>query len=64
LIVVDSEIDFFKIVRQTKKITIRKVEKALKSNMSHNSYIYEELCKYKKGKNYYGKKRRYYSDYS
>ena len=64
MIIVDNEIDFFKLFRQLKILKIRKVEKSSQSNIAHNSYIYEENYKFQEGKNYYGKKRRNYSDYS
>ena len=64
MIVIDSEIDFFKLLRRIKETRTRKVEKASKSNLTHNSYVYEDTYKFQERKNYYGKKRRNYSDYS
>jgi hypothetical protein len=64
MILIDSEIDFFKLIRQVKCTVTRKVEKSSKSNITHNSYVYDNLYKLNEGKNYYGKKRRNYSDYS
>lgn len=64
MIITDSEIDFFELCRKLKEIRTRKVEKASKSNLAHNSYVYEDTYKFQERKNYYGKKRRNYSDYS
>jgi hypothetical protein len=64
MIIFDSEVDFLKMYRLYKISSVRKVEKASKSNPSHNSYTCEETYKSLKGKNYYGNKRRNYSDYS
>ena len=41
----------------------RYVEEIDKSSLTHNNYN-TETYKKTKGKSYYGKKRRYYSDYS
>ena len=62
--VTDSEIDFFELYRKLKETRARKVEKSSKSNLAHNSYDYEDTYKFQERKNYYGKKRRNYSDYS
>jgi hypothetical protein len=42
---------------------VRYVEEIEKSSTAHNNYNTESYKK-TKGKNYYGKKRRYYADYS
>ena len=64
LILIDSEIDFLKLIRHLKEARTRKVEKASKSNLAHNSYVYKNIYESQERKNYYGKKRRNYSDYS
>lgn len=42
----------------------RKVEKILNSELSHNNLKDKDNYYKNKGKSYYGKKRRNYSDYS
>lgn len=64
MIVTNSEVDFFELYRKLKETRTRKVEKSSKSNLKHNSYTNEDVYVIQKGKNYYGKKRRNYSDYS
>ena len=57
-------LDDFKCLYYNIPLKERKVEKVLNSELCHNNLNSKDNYYKNKGKSYYGKKRRNYSDYS